>query len=205
MDLIGEAMFDDVHAKISIESIDPFQRGQVATACLLRVAGLLADDRVRSEFSEVAELVVQIKDYAVSRAQGSSETDTSDFERGLRDFLGPSDEPYEELPGVGAWVMDIASMADCVLDIWSVASVSDEKCYEVMVGAYSITGYLEDDSNDPDVPDLAHGEFRRQMADIAAIRSGDPWQSVVRESLDLAQAYSHSLVPTRVSLRCRRT
>ncbi|MFF5489315.1 hypothetical protein ACWGCK_35260 [Streptomyces virginiae] len=182
-------MFDDAHAKSSIEAIDPFQRGRVATACLVRVTGLLADERVQSEYSEVADLVVRIKDLAVVRSGGTQTAATPELEHGLREFLGPRDEPYEELPGVGAWVMDIASMADCVLDVWSDPSVSSEKCFEAMAGGYSITGYLEDDSDATDVPDLADGEFRKQMGDVEAVRDGAAWDNVMRESLELAQAY----------------
>ncbi len=185
-------MFDDAQAATEIESIDPFKRGQAATACLIRVASLVGDHRVASEFPEVASLVTRIKDYSIGRSEGGQEeVDLHALDRDIRAFLGPRENPCEELPGAGAWAMDITSMADCVLDIWSNASASAEKCFEVFVGAYSITGYLEDDSDDPDVPELAHAEFRRQLADIAALRNGEPWGTVMQESLDFAQSYTH--------------
>ncbi|MFD3328698.1 hypothetical protein [Streptomyces sp. NPDC058701] len=185
-------MFDDARVKALIESIEPFQRGLLVTACLVRISGLLADERVTSEYPEASALVGQIRDFALGRSAGKEQEGAAlRFEQGLRDFLGPRDEPFEELPDAGAWAMDIASLADCVLDVWSNPSESVAKCFEVLISGYSITGYLTDDSDDPDVPDLADGEYQRQIADIEAMRSGDTWERVLRPSVELAHTYAH--------------
>ncbi|MEV6550186.1 hypothetical protein AB0M57_15955 [Streptomyces sp. NPDC051597] len=183
-------MFDREFAATSAESISSFQRGQAATACLVRVAALLDDPRVAAEFSAAAGLVHQIRDVAVAQAEGRpSEVDLSVLEQGVRDFLGPDDDPYEELPGWGAWAMDITSLAAYVLRTWQLPEKSAKNCFNVLLATYSIVGYLEDDSESDDVPELADAEFQRQMDDISALSSGGAWDGICRDSLVLAQSY----------------
>ncbi|MFF1478349.1 hypothetical protein ACFVYD_12380 [Streptomyces sp. NPDC058301] len=183
-------MFDREFAATSVESLSAFQRGQVATACLVRVAALLDDRRVAVEFSTAARLVRQIRDAAVARAEGGPDrTDLSALDRQVRDFLGPDDDPFEELPGWGAWAMDITSLADYVLRTWQRPEESAKNCFNVFLATYSIAGYLEDDSESDDVPELADAEFRRQMDDISVLGGGGAWDGICQDSLTLAQSY----------------
>jgi hypothetical protein len=183
-------LFDRDRAAAAVESLTPLGRGQLAALCLNRISGLLDDVRISDEFSSIAELVYQIQEYAVICArQLPSEFDPVGMNRRLRDFLGPDEEPHEELPGWGAWVMDIASVADYVLRTWSTPDESAENCFEVLLSTYSIAGHLEDDSSSPNVPALAEMEFRHQMDEASAIADGGEWGNLAQGSADLAQSY----------------
>ncbi|MBM9509486.1 hypothetical protein [Actinacidiphila acididurans] len=183
-------MFDREYAAAAVASISPFQQGQVATACLVRVADLLDDPRVSADFGAVAALVHKVSEYAVDRAEGRSpQTDPSALNQGVRDVLGPREAPYEELPGWGAWAMDVASLADYVLRTWADVEDSARNCFNVLLAAYSAAAFLEDDSDDSEVPPLAEGEARRQRDDIVSLTRGDGWGDVLREATVLARTY----------------
>ncbi|WP_079408520.1 hypothetical protein [Streptomyces sp. 3211] len=73
-----------------------------------------------------------------------------------------------------------------------------EKCFEVLVGAYSIAGRIEDDSDNAEVSELAESEFSQQMSDIAAIQRGDSWELVLQNSHDIASVYKRWFSGLRV-------
>ncbi|MGW2647854.1 hypothetical protein ACWC2T_23720 [Streptomyces sp. NPDC001393] len=119
--------------------------------------------------------------------------DPAALEQRVREFLGPCDDPFEELPGWGAWAMDVTSMADYVLRTWLGPEDSAKACFNVLLAAYSIAGYLEDDSESADVPQLTDGEFRRQMDDVSGLATGESWGSIVEHSRNLAETYARWL------------
>ncbi|WP_329134979.1 hypothetical protein OG552_20450 [Streptomyces sp. NBC_01476] len=182
-------MFDREYAAGAIESLDSQRRGQVATACLARVAGLLDDDRIVAEFRSVTILVRDIRDYAISRAMGHDEVVPAALSRGIRDFLGPDDDPVEELPGWGAWVMDIASLADYVLRTWGAPEASSKNCFNVLLASYSIAGFLEDEAEGSGVIGLAHGEFQKQMEDLSVALHDGTWANLIEGSQMLSETY----------------
>jgi hypothetical protein len=180
-------VFDREYAAAVIGDLDARRRGQVATACLVRVAGLLGDARMAEEFPGVATLVQEIRDYAIGRAEGREAAPPAAVERGIRDFLGPRDDPFEELPGRGAWAMDIASLADYVLRTWDAPQQSAHNCFNALLASYSLAAFLEDESEAPEASGLADGEFRRQMADASFADGG--WADVIEGSRTLARVY----------------
>ncbi|MFI8421200.1 hypothetical protein [Streptomyces sp. NPDC085479] len=183
-------MFEDSRSEASIASIDNFQRGQAATACLVRMARLVDDSRVLSEFPRIAQLVKEIEDYSVSRSAGIQvEIDYRALSSRVREFLGPVDDPHEELPGIGAWVMDIVSLADCVLGVWEGGSSTSEECFEAMVSSYSLASRIEDESEDSEVSALGDLEFQKQLDDVRRMKEGSPWGQVLQESRSIADDY----------------
>lgn len=186
-------MFDRERAAAAIEGLTPFGRGQLTTLCLVRAANVMDDSRIADEFSSMTELVHAIQEYSTRRAEGRQDSgvfDPSILDGRVRDFLGPDEDPHEELPGWGAWAMDIVSLADYVLRTWRAPADSAEKSFNVSLAAYSIAGYLEDDSDSPDVPALVEGEFRRQMEDASRIAAGEEWADLVEPSIELARIYA---------------
>lgn len=85
--------------------------------------------------------------------------------------------------------MDISSVSDYVLRTWRYPNASEKNCFQVMLGTYSSTGFLEDSSIDPDVPVLPKMEVQRQMTDADEIRQGASWDRLLQESVNLAEVY----------------
>jgi hypothetical protein len=184
-------MFDRVRAAAAVEGLTPFGRGQLATLCLIRVADLIEDSRIAGDFPLAAELVHQLRDYSTQCAEGNpGPLDPSILDGRVREFLGPDEEPYDELPGWGAWAMDIVSLADYVLRTWRALDGGARQTLNVLLAAYSIAGGLEDDSNSPDVPQLADEEFRRQLDDAARIAEGEAWGELIPLSIALGRSYT---------------
>ncbi len=187
-------MFDRDRAGAAVARLSAPARGKLATLCLVRIAGLVDGEWISGEFPEVATLVGDIRSYSMARAaEQVTETDPADLDRRLRAFLGPDGEPFEELPGWGAWAMDIAALGDYALRTWTSPADSLDHTFEVLLSGYSIAGYLEDDSSSPDVPNLAEQEFERQMSDAGLLDQGVEWNALVGPSVEQARTYEQWL------------
>jgi hypothetical protein len=187
-----------------VEALSPPGRATVAFLATVRLAAIMADDRLDTYFPGGRAVFESALATGEALARGATPgADLATLPAAFDAVLGPMDEEREEPPLEGTWFNDALSVADYMVRAWVEPARSADWCVDALGEVESSVDFLERELGGRDGP-LTGAERDRQRADLAAVAAAtaDPGRLVdtlLLPSRDLGLRYAE--VHRRVTAR----